>query len=206
MNSSRLLFFLLILKSCAVSFSYDLSNVAFTIVSQPQKHHAAVALETKEKLTESLRKSGVAEPQVYTLHEDLPLHGGWTIFPMLPPLIKISPSRTAWFVFLHEAAEVNLEVFKSILDKYTKDYEIFVGKALTDKDSSIIHHFDSSGLAYPDFKAGFLLSKQLVESLSRHFEENPDQLKEFPKDFSIDASYELAKGVFLQKCLVWWYI
>ena len=113
--------------------------------------------------------------------------------------IKVSPSSTAWFVFLHEAAEVNLEVFKSILDKYTKDYEIFVGKALTDKDSSIIHHFDSSGLAYPDFKAGFLLSKQLVESLSRHFEENPDQLKEFPKDFSIDASYELAKGVFFTK-------
>ena len=174
--------------------TYDLSKVVFVIVSQPQKFHTEIADETKEKLWENLKKDGVESPQVFTLHNDLPLHGGWTIFPLLPTLNKISNSETKWFAFLHEAAEINLDLFKAIPAKYSSDYEIFVGKALVDRDSSIIHHFDSSGLAYPDFKAGFLLSKLLVDSLAKRIDENPDQLAGFPKDFSIDASYELAKG------------
>jgi len=68
---------------------------------------------------------------------------------------------------LNEAAEVNLELFKSIPGKYQTDYEIFVGHSLVDRDHSIIHHFDSSKLAYPDFKAGFLISKNLVQVLAK---------------------------------------
>jgi len=175
--------------------TYDLSNVVFVILSQPQKYHATIADETKEKLMTNLRKDGVQNPQVFSLHKDLPLHGGWTIFPLLAPLNKISRPETKWFAFLHEAAEVNLDLFKTIVSKYKSDYEIFVGHSLTDLESSVTHHYDPSGeLAYPDFKAGFLLSKNLANSLAEKLESNPDSLSGFPSDFSIDATYELAKG------------
>ncbi len=193
-----LLLFIFILTSfvsTSTTTTYDLSDVVFVIVSQPHPYHATIADESKERLLNNLQKDGVQNPQVFSLHRDLPLHGGWTIFPLLPPLNKISRPETKWFAFLHEAAEVNLDLFKTIVSKYTTDYEIFVGHSLTDLDSTVTHHYDPSGqLAYPDFKAGFLLSKKLVNILADKLEDNPDSLSGFPSDFSIDASYELAKG------------
>ena len=188
------LFFVVFFNIFWMALSYDLGQVVFIVMSQSHKHHAGIGDETKQKLMEKLQQDGVTSPQVFTQHEDLPLHGGWTIFPLLPTLKSVAKSDTKWFAFLHESAVLNLTLFKSILEKYKTDYEIFVGRALVDHSSTIIHHFDSSKLAYPDFKAGFLISKRLVDSLVKQLEANPDHLTGFPKDFSIDASYELAKG------------
>ena len=173
---------------------YDLRQVTFVIMSQQNKRDASIAEETEQRLIEKLRADGVESPQVFGLHDDLPLHGGWTIFPLLTTLKSMAKPETKWFAFLHDTTEVELELFKAIPAKYTTDYEIFVGHSLVDKEISIIHHFDSSKLAYPDFKAGFLLSRKLLETLAKHLEDNPDSLAGFPRDFSIDASYEFAKG------------
>lgn len=132
----------------------NLGDVAFTILSQPHERHADNARRTKESLVEKLLKDSVVSPQVFVQHLDLPHHGGWTIFPLLASLDQFARKGTKWFVFLDESSEVNVENLKKVLSKYNQNYEFFVGKALTDPETTIIHHFSPVGLKYPDFKAG----------------------------------------------------
>jgi hypothetical protein len=132
----------------------DLGQVVFTILSQSHERHAEIASRTKENLVQKLFTEGLSSPQVFTLHQDLPLHGGWTIFPLLVSLRELARPDTKWFIFLDESSEVELDLLKKVLSKYQQDYEFFVGKALTDPETTIIHHFSPVGLRYPDFKAG----------------------------------------------------
>merc|ERR1712013_506069 len=79
---------------------------------------------------------------------------------------------------------------------------LFLGRALKDTESSIVHHFASPGvLDYPDLEAGFFLSRKLVLDLEADLEKIADGDKElkslFPSDFNIDPAYEFAK--FLNK-------
>ena len=79
-----------------------LNSVAFVIMSQPFKLHSEIAKETETKLENMLKKDGVENPFVLTLHKDLGKVGAWTIFPILPDLEKIPKvfKRIGWFAFL----------------------------------------------------------------------------------------------------------
>ena len=97
---------------------FDLSEVAFVVLSQPTERHVKISLETREKLASNLKEAGVVQPQVFDLQFHFPGNGGWTIFPLLEKVEKVSTSTTKWFIFLHETSEVNLEILKTILSKY----------------------------------------------------------------------------------------
>ena len=79
-----------------------LNGVAFVILSQPFKLHSEIAKETKSKVEKMLKKDGIENPFILTLHEDLDKLGGWTIFPILPDLEKIPKvfKKIRWFAFL----------------------------------------------------------------------------------------------------------
>ncbi len=114
-----LLTFILICNLLAVAFSSnDLNEVVFVILSQRSRRHVSIAQETREKLTSKLLEDGVQKPLIFDLHNDWQMAGGWTIFPLFSELERVSKPDTKWFAFLHEASEVNLEIFKEILSKY----------------------------------------------------------------------------------------
>ena len=145
---------LVLLSSLAVTFSYDLNQVVFVILSQTGRRHEKIGQETREKLTKVLIDDGVEKPQIFDLHRDWRMTGGWTIFPLLPLLDQVSKPNTKWYAFLNEASEINLPVFKEVLSQYTSDYGIFVGRSLKE------HTID-----FPDALAGFLMSKELLSNL-----------------------------------------
>ena len=164
--------------------SHVLDRTAFVIMSQ--EAHENIAENTRKELRQALRKVGVENPHVALLHKDLPSHGGWTIFPILAPLLKDYHNLIDWFVFLDEAGAVDPKMFAGILEKYDPDHDVFLGKALQDQDSVIIHHYDQNfDFKYPDFAAGFVLSVSLAEALSEELDASDYQLEHFPSDFSI---------------------
>ena len=92
-----------------------------------------------------------------------------------------------WIALLSENTEVDLRTLNDVVQKKTLrpvTESLFFGRALKDKDPTIIHHFDSaSDLIYPDLEAGIFLSRKHVydlwEILMRE-QENLRQNKAFP--------------------------
>ena len=163
---------LFLLSSLAVTYSYDLNQVVFVILSQTGRRHEDIAQETREKLTKVLREDGVEEPQIFDLHNDWRMTGGWSIFPLLPLLDQVSKPGTKWYVFLNEASEINVPVFKEVLLQYTSDYGILVGRSLKDHN-----------VEFPDALAGFLMSKELLSNLLvEHNERNFEILQRVTHD------------------------
>ena len=74
----------------SVTLCHKMSKVAFVIMSQPHRRHAAIAEETRSKLIAGLKEHGVEEPTVLTSHKDLPPHGAWTYFPLFDGVESIT--------------------------------------------------------------------------------------------------------------------
>jgi hypothetical protein len=73
-----------------------------------------------------------------------------------------------------------------MLKKYDHKDQVFLGKALQDTDTVIIHHYSQDfEFKYPDFAAGFVFSSSLVETFSKELKNSDFELEHFPKDFSI---------------------
>ena len=103
-----------------------------------------------------------------------------------------------WIALLNENTEIDLKNLNDLVQKKSfkpREQALFFGKALKDKDPTIIHHFSQEDLLYPDLEAGIFMSRKLVMDLWR---ENQDDssTSPFPRDFNIDPSYEFAKYVF----------
>ena len=60
----------------------------------------------------------------------------------------------------------------------------------------IIHHYEKPGIEYPHLSAGFVISAPLAKSLSEKMEELKTELPHFPKDFSIDPSFDLTRVIY----------
>ena len=133
------------------TLAVDFNQVVFVILSQSDSHHAKISEETKTILIESLIKENVSNPKVFDLHNDWTVSGGWSIYPLLPSLNELSID-SKWFVFLAENSRVRLDVLNGILSRFSSDYGIFLGHVLNNMD-----------VPYPDFAAGFVLSKELVK-------------------------------------------
>ena len=197
--SSVALVFAIIWAASVATDSVDLSRVVFVINSQPNSHHASIAESTAGRIRASLSASGVREPQhVYSAaHDDfLPLHGAWTYFPLIEAVAREFAGGVAdWFVFLEESADVNLDKLAGVLSSHSSDDDVFVGHALADLDSVIQHHYAPPGeLRFPQTDAGFVLSRAVVERVREEYESMiKSQSSKFPKDFSIDPAYELAR-------------
>ena len=147
-----------------IVYSYGLNKTTFIIMSQ--KPQSQIAANTKMKLYNSLKQSGIENPNIYLLDTELRDAGGWTIFPILNPLMKMVPEDTEWFLFLNEHGSVDPVVLEELLARQNHDERVFLGKALHDKHPVIIHYFDTNlNLKYPDFSAGFVMSKALIEDI-----------------------------------------
>ena len=100
--------------------SSKLDRTVFVILSQDA--HDKTAEATRQDLQNVLRKDGgVRDPHVALLHKDLPSHGGWTIFPILTPLLKDYHNLADWFVFLEEGAAVDTNIFAEIITEHNPE-------------------------------------------------------------------------------------
>ncbi|CAH1801167.1 unnamed protein product [Owenia fusiformis] len=96
-----------------------------------------------------------------------------------------------WVVFCEEETRIDLKKLINILSKYDQNEPHFLGKALRDKEATIIHHFkfieNPSKFAFPDFAAGFAISRDLLISLQKKI-----RSEVLDNNFSIDPKHELA--------------
>ena len=184
-------FYVILLGSWLVSStvnSHFLDRTTFVIMSQDA--HEKTAEDSKQELRHVLGKIGVKEPNVVLLHKDLPSHGGWTIFPLLDPLLEDYHDLIDWYVFLDEQSTIDPDIFMGALKKHNHRDYVFLGKALQDQESVIIHHYDQDfNFKYPDFSAGFVLSAILVKTMAKELKASNFDLKGFPKDFSIGMPF-----------------
>ena len=82
-------------------------------------------------------------------------------------MLKNYPEWIKWFVFLDEKGMVDPKLLSELLNKHDIRNGLFIGKALQDRHPVIIHHYDTNlEMEYPDFAAGFVLSRSLIQHLS----------------------------------------
>ena len=184
---------------CCLAEVVDLNRVAFIINSQPNKHHAAVAKATRDHLAQALRQEGGSNPKIFLTHEEgtpPDMHGAWTYYPSIVSLGTDYADDVDWFMFLEENTHVDVALLVKVLEPHKPaDDDLFLGHALKDRSSVVIHHYDQPHLEFPHLGAGFVLSRKLVENFVHKFEEIKRDRKRFPTDFSIDPAYELAKTI-----------
>ena len=61
-----------------------------------------------------------------------------------------------WIALLNENTEIDLKNLNDLVQKKSfkpREQALFFGKALKDKDPTIIHHFSQEDLLYPDLEA-----------------------------------------------------
>jgi hypothetical protein len=143
-----------------------------------QEAHDQNSRYKQERLIDSLKKVGVEKPKTVLLHKELPVLGGWTVFPILSPLLILYNDYIDWIVFLDERSTIDPAVFTNLLKLYNHEQNIFIGKALRDQRGSKIHHFEKKfNLTYPDFSAGFVFSSSLAKTLTKEV----DTISTFPR-------------------------
>ena len=149
MGSNKISFYLsifVIITSACFIREYEcqliLDQTLFVFMSQ--EAHSDIATKNKNNLVASLKTIGSDNPHVILLHEDLPILGGWTIFPILKPLLKNYPKCIKWFVFLDEKGSVDPKLLSELLNKHDTRNELFIGRALQDRHPVIIHHYDTN--------------------------------------------------------------
>ncbi|KAG8584922.1 hypothetical protein GDO81_004826 [Engystomops pustulosus] len=130
-------------------------------------------------------------PKVLLLHEVAENEGAWTILPVIPYFADTYGSNSSWIFFCEEDTSVNLRKLLETLERFDKSKEYFLGKALYDEESTIIHHYafaeDPTFFKYPDFAAGWALSMPLVRRLAEILTKDPPS-----SDFTIDLKHEIA--------------
>uniref|UniRef100_A0A8C5QFC9 Beta 3-glucosyltransferase n=1 Tax=Leptobrachium leishanense TaxID=445787 RepID=A0A8C5QFC9_9ANUR len=99
--------------------------------------------------------------------------------------------NSSWLFFCEEETTIKLQKLLEALQRFNKNKNCFLGKALHDEESTIIHHYafaeNPSVFKYPDFAAGWALSIPLVKSIARVLKKEP-----LSSDFTIDLKHEIA--------------
>uniref|UniRef100_A0AAR2K147 Fringe-like glycosyltransferase domain-containing protein n=1 Tax=Pygocentrus nattereri TaxID=42514 RepID=A0AAR2K147_PYGNA len=143
-----------------------LREVVFVIQSQRNSFHVQQAERLRADLllqTEELQES---PPPILLLHTLSDSEGDWSILPSLPYFSSHFGKNSSWIMFLEEETNVKLEKLLTVLKKFVRRKEWFLGKPLHDDESTIIHHYafaeNPSSFKYPDFSAGWALSIPLI--------------------------------------------
>ncbi|XP_073958333.1 beta-1,3-glucosyltransferase-like [Choristoneura fumiferana] len=177
-------------------------NVVFVIISQQEPYLASVASRLKQEIESQVFRIERRNPQVLLTHEDLPIPGGWTIIPLLRPLIdKYEGSDVRWVMFVESHTAVRCEKLLEALAAADNDKDIeWIGYPLSDDEPTIIHHFaiyeeleEEGGFVYPNFASGFAMRMNLIKTLIDRIASGQHALE---ADFSIDPAYELAQLVY----------
>ncbi|XP_023981592.1 beta-1,3-glucosyltransferase [Physeter macrocephalus] len=169
----------------------DLKGIAFVIQSQSNSFHAKKAEQLKQSILKQAADLTQEVPRVVLLHQLAQQEGAWTILPLLPHFSVTYSRNSSWIFFCEEETRIQIPQLLEALRRYDPSKEWFLGKALHDEESTIIHHYAFSEnptvFKYPDFAAGWALSIPLVNKLTKRLKS--ESLK---SDFTIDLKHEIA--------------
>ncbi|EDL05871.1 mCG147167 [Mus musculus] len=167
----------------------DLKEIVFVIQSQSNSFHAKRAEQLKKNILKQAANLTQDLPRVLLLHQLAKQEGAWTILPLLPHFSVTYSKNSAWIFFCEEETRIQIPRLLDTLRRYDPSKEWFLGKALYDEESTIIHHYAFSEnptvFKYPDFAAGWALSIPLVNKLAKRLKS--EALK---SDFTIDLKHE----------------
>ncbi|KAL1768462.1 beta-1,3-glucosyltransferase [Sigmodon hispidus] len=169
----------------------DLEEIVFVIQSQSNSFHAKRAEELKRSILQQAANLTQDLPRVLLLHQLAKQEGAWTILPLLPHFSVTYSKNSAWIFFCEEETRIQIHRLLETLRRYDPSKEWFLGKALYDEESTIIHHYafseNPTAFKYPDFAAGWALSVPLVNKLTKRLKNEP-----LKSDFTIDLKHEIA--------------
>ncbi|XP_006832099.1 PREDICTED: beta-1,3-glucosyltransferase [Chrysochloris asiatica] len=169
----------------------DLKRIVFVIQSQSNAFHAKRAEQLKTNILKQAAELQQEYPRVLLLHQLRKLEGTWTILPLLPHFSVTYGRNSSWIFFCEEETRIRIPKLLETLRRHDPAKEWFLGKALRDDESTIIHHYafseNPTSFKYPDFAAGWALSIPLVNKLSKRLKNT--SLK---SDFTIDLKHEIA--------------
>ncbi|XP_078231375.1 beta-1,3-glucosyltransferase isoform X5 [Callithrix jacchus] len=167
----------------------DLKEIVFVIQSQSNSFHAKRAEQLKKSILQQAADLTQELPSVVLLHQLAKQEGAWTILPLLPHFSVTYSRNSSWIFFCEEETRIQVPKLLETLRRYDSSKEWFLGKALHDEESTIIHHYAFSEnptvFKYPDFAAGWALSIPLVNKLTKRLKS--ESLK---SDFTIDLKHE----------------
>ncbi|XP_051687722.1 beta-1,3-glucosyltransferase isoform X1 [Oryctolagus cuniculus] len=169
----------------------DLKGIVFVIQSQSNSFHARRAEQLRKSILKQAADLTQELPSVLFLHQLPQQEGAWTILPLLPHFSVTYSRNSSWIFFCEEETRIQIPKLLETLRRYDPSKEWFLGKALHDEESTIIHHYAFSEnpaiFKYPDFAAGWALSVPLVNKLAKRLKS--ESLK---SDFTIDLKHEVA--------------
>ncbi|XP_027690995.1 beta-1,3-glucosyltransferase isoform X2 [Vombatus ursinus] len=169
----------------------DLKEVVFVIQSQSNSFHAEKAKQLEQNILKQAADLTQELPRVLLLHLLDKHEGAWTILPLLPHFSTSFSRNSSWIFFCEEETRIHIPKLLETLRRYDPSKEWFLGKALHDEQSTIIHHYafaeDPTIFKFPDFAAGWALSLPLINKLTKRLKS--ESLK---SDFTIDLKHEIA--------------
>ncbi|XP_077783245.1 beta-1,3-glucosyltransferase isoform X3 [Podarcis muralis] len=174
----------------STKISKELKEIVFVIQSQRNSFHLKKADDLKQSIFKQAAVLGKM-PTVLLIHQMDKHEGAWTILPLMHDFSVTYSRNSSWFFFCEEDTRIHLVKLLKILEGYDKSKEYFLGKALHDDESTIIHHYafaeNPTIFKFPDFAAGWALSIPLVKKLAKRLKNEP-----LKSDFTIDLKYEIA--------------
>ncbi|EDV58569.1 beta-1,3-glucosyltransferase isoform X2 [Drosophila erecta] len=201
----------LLLLLCLVSFccgSNKPGEVLLVIACPPYTLHARSecsalshsVLEQQRALVLTGILPGDFVLNVHLMHE---LFNHWTLLDALPHLsgqARVLGARTEWIIWCqHNTRVSSLRGLLEQLRRQDPRELSFYGHALYDAEATIIHHFsnhkDPQRFPYPMLSAGVIFTGALLRRLADLVASTGHNIT-VHSDFSIDASYELARFIF----------
>lgn len=136
----------------------------------------------RDKLLASVMEAGWSHEAVVSMADverETGHSGLWSFKPWIHFLheqLRTSKRRVAgkqrWFVFLEATTAVDAVALGALLNEYDARESIYLGRALRDEESSILHSY-ADGPPYPLAHAGFALSGGLLQRLGADLSSRP---------------------------------
>ncbi|XP_062423130.1 beta-1,3-glucosyltransferase isoform X3 [Rhea pennata] len=169
----------------------ELKAIVFIIQSQSNSFHSKRAEDLKRDILKQAADLGKELPTVLLIHQMDRHEGAWTILPLMRDFSVTYGRNSSWIFFCEEDTRVQVVKLLETLRRFDKSKEWFLGKALYDEESTIIHHYafaeNPTVFKFPDFAAGWALSIPLVNKLANKLKSEP-----LKSDFTIDLKHEIA--------------
>uniref|UniRef100_A0A8C3LFJ3 Beta 3-glucosyltransferase n=1 Tax=Chrysolophus pictus TaxID=9089 RepID=A0A8C3LFJ3_CHRPC len=166
-----------------------LFKVVFVIQSQSNSFHSKRAEDLKRDILKQTADLGKELPTVLLIHQMDRHEGAWTILPLMRDFSVAYGRNSSWIFFCEEDTRIQVVKLLEILRRFDTSKEWFLGKALHDEESTIIHHYafaeNPTVFKFPDFAAGWALSIPLVNKLATKLKSEPVK-----SDFTIDLKHE----------------
>uniref|UniRef100_A0A8C4VL34 Beta 3-glucosyltransferase n=1 Tax=Gopherus evgoodei TaxID=1825980 RepID=A0A8C4VL34_9SAUR len=174
-----------------ISLFTELQEIVFVIQSQSNSFHSKRAEDLERNILKQAEELGKELPRILLIHQMDRHDGAWTILPLMQDFSASYGRNSSWIFFCEEDTRIQIVKLLETLRRFDKSKEWFLGKALYDEESTIIHHYafaeNPTVFKFPDFAAGWALSIPLVNKLANRLKSEP-----LKSDFTIDLKHEIA--------------